>query len=228
MIHANEGKRRTFGVTHRTERGTNAKQALRTVTPKKVSIARLLAVPSTSEAYYNLEMRCIVLNNNTAPTRCVREIPSPPLVHDLDEGSGSSSKAEKHFPSVLHRLLEEAEVGGYSDIVAWQPHGRSFLVKQQARFVREVMPRFFRQTRYASFQRQLSLYCFCRLSQKGADHGAYYHPSFLRGPENAIQCEYIRRQRIKGCGVRQSASPETEPYVLRFVQNLTGSSFAYV
>lgn len=113
------------------------------------------------------------------------------------------------FPSVLHAMLERSDREGFDDIVSWQAHGRAFIVHSPTRFVNEVMPLFFRQTRFASFQRQLSLYGFLRLTRKGADHGAYYHELFVRG--RADLCQLMQRTRVKGSWVRQSSSPETEP-----------------
>ncbi|KAL7560150.1 hypothetical protein ACA910_013161 [Epithemia clementina (nom. ined.)] len=113
------------------------------------------------------------------------------------------------FPMQLHDMLQHADIRGFDNIVSWQPHGRAFLVHDPQRFVSEVMPMFFRQTRMSSFQRQLSLYGFLRLTRKGADHGAYYHELFLRGLPHL--CRRMQRTRVKGYWVRQSSSPETEP-----------------
>ena len=63
--------------------------------------------------------------------------------------------------------------------------------------------------RFSSFQRQLSLYGFLRLTQKGPDRGAYYSELFLRDRPDLVAL--IPRTRIKGYWVRQSSSPETEP-----------------
>lgn len=77
---------------------------------------------------------------------------------------------------------------------------------EHSRFSR--VSRFFHQCRYTSFQRQLNLYGFSRFTV-GLDRGGYYHPSFLRGrPE---LCGLIHRTKVKGTGVRQSPSPESEP-----------------
>lgn len=76
------------------------------------------------------------------------------------------------FPALLHSILEHAEDEGYSEVVSWQPHGRAFLVHDQERFVKEIMTSHFRQTRFSSFQRQLSLYGFLRLTRQGPDHSA--------------------------------------------------------
>lgn len=69
--------------------------------------------------------------------------------------------------------------------------------------------RFFQQCKYSSFQRQLHLYGFSRFSV-GLDRGGYYHPSFLRGQPELCLVQ-MRRIKIKGTGVRQSPSPESEP-----------------
>jgi hypothetical protein len=67
-----------------------------------------------------------------------------------------------------------------ASIVSWQPHGRCLLVRDAKRFEALVLPRFFKQTIYTSFRRQLNLWGFKRLLQKASDHGAYYHELFLR------------------------------------------------
>lgn len=97
---------------------------------------------------------------------------------------------------------------GDKSIVCWQPHGRAFMVHKPKDFVQEVMPHFFNQTKYASFQRQLNLYGFSRLTH-GPDKGAYYHNCFIRGKRHL--CKGMIRQKIKGTKVRKSLSPEDEP-----------------
>jgi hypothetical protein len=74
------------------------------------------------------------------------------------------------FPEKLHRMLEATEREGTSDVVSFFSHGRAFAIHKPRRFVQEIMPRFFRQTRLTSFQRQLNLYGFRRISQ-GPDNG---------------------------------------------------------
>ena len=44
----------------------------------------------------------------------------------------------------------------------------------------EVIPRYFVQSKYESFTRQLSGWGFKRLHQAGNDHNSYYHECFLR------------------------------------------------
>jgi hypothetical protein len=84
------------------------------------------------------------------------------------------------FPEKLGRLLRETEERGESDVVSFFPHGRAFAIHHVERFCREVMPRYFKQSRLSSFQRQLNLYGFTRITS-GPDTGGYYHELFLKG-----------------------------------------------
>ena len=113
------------------------------------------------------------------------------------------------FPTILHNMLERIEDEGLSHVVSWSPHGRAFAVHNPKAFINKVMPLFFRQSKISSFQRQLNLYGFVRLTRNGSDKGAYYHEYFLRGrPDLSSQ---LQRTRVKGTGVRTSSNPQTEP-----------------
>jgi hypothetical protein len=84
------------------------------------------------------------------------------------------------FPEKLHRMLTEIEEAGDGDIISFFSHGRAFGVHDPERFVSKVMPKYFKQSRLSSFQRQLNLYGFTRISS-GPDAGGYYHELFLKG-----------------------------------------------
>jgi HSF-type DNA-binding len=77
----------------------------------------------------------------------------PDDLPDAEVEKKSRGGISSPFPIILHSMLERAETQGYNEIVSWQPHGRAFHVHDQTRFVTEVMPLFFRQTRFSSFQR---------------------------------------------------------------------------
>jgi hypothetical protein len=112
------------------------------------------------------------------------------------------------FPVKLHIMLQQIEEDGLAHVVSWQPHGRCFVVHEPKQFVKHVMPHYFKQTKIASFQRQLNLYGFSRLTG-GLDKGGYYHELFLRS--NRSLAYDIHRIRIKGTGVRLPTDPDSEP-----------------
>ena len=152
--------------------------------------------------------------------------------YDTDEESRSSGYRKKTkgpkrrgprggvavpFPEKLHLMLSNVEGGGYENVISWQPHGRCFMVHKPKEFVSEVMPLYFHQTKLTSFQRQLNLYGFSRLTS-GCDKGAYYHELFLL--DRMFQCRRMMRTRIKGTGIKAASSPSTEPdfYNMPFVE----------
>mmetsp|Transcript_27296 Transcript_27296/g.42405 ORF Transcript_27296/g.42405 Transcript_27296/m.42405 type:complete len:453 (+) Transcript_27296:151-1509(+) len=128
------------------------------------------------------------------------------------------------FPMKLHKMLTFVDDNSCSsnsflkDVVSWMPHGRSFCVHKPADFVEKIMPMFFKQTKWTSFQRQLNLYGFQRLT-RGLDAGTYYHEMFLRGQCRYFLCHCIVRQKVKGTGIKAASNPETEPdfYKMPFV-----------
>jgi len=92
-------------------------------------------------------------------------------------------------------------------VVSWQPHGRCFVVHRPDKF-KEMLPQYFKLSKIASFQRQLNLYGFVRISS-GPDKNGYYHELFLRGRPFLI--EKMNRSKVKGTKVRAKSNPAEEP-----------------
>ena len=67
------------------------------------------------------------------------------------------------------------------DIYFSQPHGRAWKIHNKELLLQEIVPKFFGQSKYESFTRQLNGWGFKRLHQSGNDFNAYYHECFLRG-----------------------------------------------
>jgi hypothetical protein len=72
----------------------------------------------------------------------------------------------------------------------------------------ELLPTYFKLSKLASFQRQLNLYGFQRLT-RGRDRGGYYHELFLQG--KVFLAHSIQRIKVKGTGVRARSNPDQEP-----------------
>jgi hypothetical protein len=65
------------------------------------------------------------------------------------------------LPWKLHEMLDATEKDGLASVVSWLPDQRSFKVYQNEPFVRDIMPKWFRQSKYKSFQRQCKTTATC-------------------------------------------------------------------
>lgn len=85
----------------------------------------------------------------------------------------------KRFPEKLHEVLADQELLG---TVAWHPDGNSFVVASKDRFVKEVLPRYFKEAKFNSFTRKLNRWGFRRVSSDlhGPDAIVYHHRLFKR------------------------------------------------
>lgn len=112
-------------------------------------------------------------------------------------GPEDVTSLSESFPVKLHRLLLDLELqDGGTDVASFLPNGMAFVVHNPTRFEAEVMRKYFpRMNRFASFQRQLNLYDFRRITD-GPARGAYYHPSFNR--DFPVLCRGMKRTKIKG------------------------------
>jgi Heat shock transcription factor len=172
--------------------------------------ASLPMPPSISSAY------AIPQVSSTASPPCLKHN-IPHVYHDYANVPDSIGFVRKKtggvtqpFPEKLYEMLSKEsplEVDPNAT-VSWLPHGRAFIVRKPKLFTSKIMPQYFRQTKLTSFQRQLNLYGFRRITQ-GADAGAYYHELFLRGRPQL--CMRMVRQKVKGTGHKQPTDVGSEP-----------------
>lgn len=80
------------------------------------------------------------------------------------ESGGAAGKKparqKRDFPWKLHVMLEDAERENNQHIVSWDNEGKSFKVFKIEEFVNEILPRYFNQTQFRSFQRMVSCFAF--------------------------------------------------------------------
>jgi len=142
---------------------------------------------------------CVIAKPVAAPvdTKRERHVTIPVIIKEAEEANADTSSEEadqkqrgddlnnETFPHKLFRMLVEAEEEGNESIVSFFPHGRAFSIYKPHDFVGEIMPKYFTTTRMSSFQRQLNLYGFRRITE-GPEKGSYFHDSFLKGRKNLI------------------------------------------
>jgi len=80
------------------------------------------------------------------------------------------------FPNKLMEILGDK---ANENIITWLPHGKAFIVYQKEKFANDILPRYFKETKYTSFTRKLNRWGFERIN-KGPEVGAYYHKFFQR------------------------------------------------
>ncbi|KAG7348653.1 HSF-type DNA-binding protein [Nitzschia inconspicua] len=117
--------------------------------------------------------------------------------------SETTSTGIPAFPWKLHDVLEDAERKGFTSIVSWTMGGRAFKVHNQKEFEAQILSRYFNQTQYKSFQRQLNIYNFVRLTI-GEAKGSYTHDLLVRGKPDI--CRFMVRTKIKRKGSKSMSN----------------------
>lgn len=102
----------------------------------------------------------------------------------------------KTFPERLHKMLQNMDAEGTSHIVSWNQEGLGFAVHDPTEFVSKVMPKYFRQTKFTSFQRQLNLYDFHRRAGGPQSGSLYFHNLFRK--DRPHLCKSMIRKRPAG------------------------------
>ena len=108
---------------------------------------------------------------------------------------GAVKQSPIPFPWKLHEMLEDATSLNFDATVSWIPEDTGFRVHNVQDFVDNIMPRYFNQSKYKSFQRQLNMWGFERILS-GPFKGGYVHDKFVKGEPG--QCSHMRRQKVKG------------------------------
>ena len=129
------------------------------------------------------------------------------------------------FPFKLHSILENSGKLNQEHIISWLPSGKAFKIHKPKEFANVIMPQYFNQTKYRSFQRQLYIYGFDRHREKSSeDCGAYYHELFIRGVSDL--CLDMQRKKIKGTGLsneERRRKAQQESCVKKIIHNDTSS-----
>ncbi|GFH56984.1 hypothetical protein CTEN210_13460 [Chaetoceros tenuissimus] len=111
------------------------------------------------------------------------------------------------FPERLFDLLEDIDTykkPHLASILSWDPNGRNFTIHDRLAFQRSIQNKYFNQSKFASFRRQLNLWGFervlCDGQGKGTrwtdqNSGSYSHPLFQRHDRSL--CSTMTRSKLK-------------------------------
>lgn len=145
--------------------------------------------------------------NQTLPTTTtLGQTPPPNELAFRGDGRSLRGGVVEPFPEKLHRLLQESEAAGLSDVISFVANGRAFAIHKPERFFKEIVPQYFRHKRLSSFKRQLNLYGF-ELISSGPARGAYYHKLFIEGKPEL--CATMRRS-VTSKAYSKSREPQPE------------------
>jgi hypothetical protein len=184
-----------------------------------------MRIHTTRHCSKNKAMGHVVTGNNTLSSsnvKTVRSAKSKAACEYIDwsneeapedffpDKAQESKKLPSSFPWKLYNMLVRVEMEeGERSIVSWQPHGRCFKVNHTMRCeFSDLLLKYMDLSKLTSFQRQLNLYGFKRISS-GEDKGGYYHEFFLRGMPFLLP--RLCQIKIKGTKVRSASDPEKEP-----------------
>ncbi|ANB13794.1 kinase-regulated stress-responsive transcription factor SKN7 [Sugiyamaella lignohabitans] len=114
-------------------------------------------------------------------------------------GPNEPSRESKDFVKKLFTMLEDPT---HRHIVRWSNSEDSFVVLDASEFTKEVLPRHFKHSNFASFVRQLNKYDFHKIranvsKSSGGDNypdnsWEFHHPDF--NPKNKDQLDKIKRK----------------------------------
>lgn len=127
-----------------------------------------------------------------------QEINSSLNANGLPSTASSNQSGSNDFVKKLFQMLQE---DNYKDVVKWTTNGDSFVVLNTNEFTKEILPRHFKHSNFASFVRQLNKYDFHKVKisneekqtyQYGEDAWEFKHPDFRYNDREAL--ENIKRK----------------------------------
>ncbi|CAM1503793.1 Fc.00g013840.m01.CDS01 [Cosmosporella sp. VM-42] len=114
---------------------------------------------------------------------------------EMAAAAGGSNASE--FVRKLYRMLEDP---AHQDVARWGKDGDTFVVVENEKFTRSILPKHFKHSNMASFVRQLNKYDFHKVRQtndsgsssNGANTLEFKHPNFRVGSKDDL--DNIRRK----------------------------------
>ncbi|XP_041510966.1 heat shock factor protein 2 isoform X4 [Microtus oregoni] len=112
-------------------------------------------------------------------------------------------KQSSNVPAFLSKLWTLVEETHTNEFITWSQNGQSFLVLDEQRFAKEILPKYFKHNNMASFVRQLNMYGFRKvlhidsgiIKQERDGPVEFQHPYFKQGQDDLL--ENIKRKIVQ-------------------------------
>lgn len=143
----------------------------------------------------------------------------------LASTSSSNQSGSNDFVKKLFQMLQE---DSYKDIVRWTSRGDSFVVINMTDFTKEILPRHFKHSNFASFVRQLNKYDFHKVKipneekhnyEYGEDAWEFKHPDFKMNDIESLE-NIKRKSSRKNVQTSQNATGTNNGADVHYVQQL--------
>ncbi|KAG9347491.1 hypothetical protein JZ751_005058, partial [Albula glossodonta] len=137
-------------------------------------------------------------------------------------------KQNSNVPAFLTKLWTLVEDSDTNEFICWSQEGNSFLVLDEQRFAKEILPKFFKHNNMASFVRQLNMYGFRKVmhidtgivKQERDGPVEFQHPFFKHGQDDLL--ENIKRKVSSARPEDSKIRQEDLSKILLSVQNIHG------
>ncbi|KAI1331533.1 HSF-type DNA-binding-domain-containing protein [Xylariaceae sp. FL0255] len=129
---------------------------------------------------------------------------------DMASAAQGASNNSSDFVRKLYKMLEDP---AYSEIVRWGNEGNSFVVLDNEKFTKTILPKHFKHSNFASFVRQLNKYDFHKVRHNDENGTSPYGPSAweFKHPEfRADRKDNLDNIRRKAPAPRKAQNPEEQ------------------
>ncbi|CAM4546679.1 unnamed protein product [Caretta caretta] len=123
-----------------------------------------------------------------------------PITTTMKQQQQPAAAASAGVPAFLSKLWALLGEAPSNQLITWSQNGQSFLVLDEQRFAKEILPKYFKHNNMASFVRQLNMYGFRKVVH--VDSGIvklerdgpveFQHPYFKQGRDDLL--EHIKRK----------------------------------
>ena len=105
-----------------------------------------------------------------------------------------SNNSIPKFLLMLYNILEEQTLHS-SPIIKWMEHGKAFQIISMDAFELDILPKYFKHSKFTSFQRQLNYFGFRKWTKTQTTICTFSHPNFQQNKKENLKY-IVKKQSI--------------------------------